>query len=131
MEKIDFLSGGSSNDSKLLLACANGIPYAIRLCTNCCSTTATSYINLATGVSSTTPPSGLSIGECADITCPPIYETESFVATAGQTSFSLSHSPYKVVDLTRNGPTLKDTVALVNGEKFTKLSPKSIRLLKK
>lgn len=120
MDKIDFLSsGGCSNDSKLLLACANGVPYALRLCTNCCSTTATSYINLATGVSSNTPPSGLSIGECADIVCPPVYETESFVATAGQTSFTLSHAPYKDVDFTRNGATLVDSVATVNGNTVT------------
>jgi len=102
-----------------LQGCANGIPYLMVVSDGCCDASTLSYINLEDGTISNTRPVDFKLGECPSSDCPPIYETESFVATAGQTEFTLAHTPYVDVSFTRNGSTLIDSAAVVTGNVVT------------
>ena len=57
--------------------------------------------------------------ELANLVCTTYQETESFVATAGQTTFTLSNAPNGDVRLSRNGSTINDAAATVSGAVVT------------
>ncbi len=55
----------------------------------------------------------------ADITCQALMDTETFTATAGQTSFTLAQTPSGDVRFSRNGAALADAAATVTGNTVT------------
>lgn len=104
-------------------ACANGVPYLVSVSEDCNDAVATiEYINLITGGKTTTAPTDLQYWSCEAIptqSCVAFMETESFTATAGQTTFNISQVASGDVRLSRNGATLHDGAAAVSGTTVT------------
>jgi hypothetical protein len=128
--KIDFLPSNSAaccstETSKVMLeGCASGVSYVVLICdSDCGATTSMKYLNTATGLTSSTPPAGFMLGNCSDktdkVACVPYYETETFDASAGQTTFTLANIAQGDVRFSRNGATLRDGAATVSGSVVT------------
>lgn len=125
MDKIDFLSNTScSPNKKLVEGCANGVSYMVVICdSDCGATTSLAYLNMSTGLTESTPPVDFVLGNCMDKTfkvgCIPYLETETFIPTAGQTTFTVANAPSGDVRFSRNGSTLDDAAATVSGTTVT------------
>jgi hypothetical protein len=127
MDKIDFLNSSSCSPSKKLVeGCANGVSYLLQICdsqTECGATPTLSYLNTATGLVEATPPVDFVLGNCSDkffkVGCIPYLETETFNATAGQTTFTLANPANGDVRFSRNGSTIADLAATVEGDLVT------------
>ena len=125
MDKIDFLSNTScSPNKKLVEGCAAGVSYMVVICdSDCGATTSLAYLNMSTGLTESTPPAEFVLGNCNDKTfkvgCIPYLETETFVPTAGQTTFTVANVPNGDVRFSRNGSTLDDAAATVSGSTVT------------
>lgn len=130
--KIEFLPSSqaaccdpNASTSKVMVeGCAAGVSYMVLICdSDCGATTSLSYMNMSTGVTSNTPPTGFTLGTCSSKTqkvgCIPYLETETFEATAGQTSFVLANTPNGDVRFSRNGSTVADNAATVSGNTVT------------
>jgi hypothetical protein len=128
-DKIEFLPSTSAaccdtNSKSLIEGCAGGVSYIVMLCDSDCGlTTSLTYINMSTGSKSTTPPSDFVLGNCTDktfqVACKPYMETESFIASAGQTTFTIANAASGDVRFSRNGSTLTDNAATVSGSTVT------------
>jgi len=129
--KIEFLPSSAAaccntTDKIMMEGCANGVSYVVLICdSDCGATTSMKYLNTATGLTSSTPPAGFMLGNCDDktdkVACVPYYETETFDASAGQTSFTLANAAQGDVRFSRNGATLRDGAATVSGSVVTYL----------
>lgn len=121
MDKIDFLQNTScSPNKKLVEGCALGVSYMVVICdSDCGATTSLAYLNMSTGLTESTPPAEFVLGNCNDKTfkigCIPYLETETFIPTAGQTTFTVANVPNGDVRFSRNGSTLDDAAATVSG----------------
>jgi len=126
MDKIDFLPNGSncSPSKKIVEGCANGVSYMVIICDSDCGLTpALSYLNMSTGLVETAPPEEFVLGNCMDKTfkvgCIPYLETETFIPTAGQTTFTVTNPPNGDVRFSRNGSTISDLASTVSGSVVT------------
>ena len=126
MDKIDFLTNNSCLPTKTLVeGCANGVSYLLQICgtSECGGTPSLTYLNTTTGLTESTPPADFVLGNCNDKTfkvgCIPYLETETFNATAGQTTFTVANAPNGDVRFSRNGSTLDDAAATVSGTTVT------------
>jgi hypothetical protein len=125
MDNIDFLPNNSCAPSKKLVeGCANGVSYMVVICDSDCGTsTSLAYLNMATGLTESTPPVDFVLGNCMDKTfkvgCIPYLETETFIPTDGQTTFTVENPPNGDVRFSRNGSTLTDLAATVSGNVVT------------
>jgi hypothetical protein len=130
--KIEFLPSSQSaccdpnaSTSKAMVeGCAAGVSYMVLICdSDCGATTSLSYMNMSTGVTSSTPPADFVLGNCSGksfkVGCIPYLETETFVATAGQTTFVLANIPNGDVRVSRNGSTIPDNAGTVSGNTVT------------
>jgi hypothetical protein len=126
MDKIDFLPNGSncSPSKKIVEGCANGVSYMVIICDSDCGLTpALSYLNMSTGLVETAPPEEFVLGNCMDKTfkvgCIPYLETETFIPTAGQTTFTVANPPNGDVRFSRNGSTISDLASTVSDSVVT------------
>jgi len=125
MDKIDFLQNNSCAPNKSLVeGCAAGVSYMVVICdSDCGATSSIAYLNMSTGLTSATPPANFVLGNCSSKTfkvgCKPFLETESFNATAGQTTFTVTNLPAGDVRVSRNGSTIPDLAATVSGTTVT------------
>jgi hypothetical protein len=100
-----------------LEGCAAGVPF-VQITHITASAVTVTWVNLDTGDVETTKPVGFAAGSCGDL-APVAGVSDEFVATAGQTAFTLTGTPLGEVWAFRNGARIPKASVTVAGTTAT------------